>query len=228
MAGKRRSGLANDRRGYGFGRYYTPPTSPTTPTPPPTPPTPIPPTTPPTTTILVYNLYLGESFVWSEVTFTLDTSLPNFSYTATTTYIPATTVPVGGLNLIGVTIGNLVTSIGYQAFSNCTRLSSVTFTPTSTLTSIGTNAFYNCTGLTSVTIPNSVTIIGPTAFYKCTGLTSITIPNSVTSIGNNAFNSSGLTTVTISSATAITLGKTSPTANPPGVNFFGRTVATII
>ena len=57
-------------------------------------------------------------------------------------------------------------------------------------------------------------------------MTSITIPNSVTSIATGTFTNSGLITVTISSATATALGKTSPTGNPPGVSFFGKTVAT--
>ncbi len=100
--------------------------------------------------------------------------------------------------------------------------------------SIGDDAFYNCTGLTSINIPDSVTVIGRDAFRGCTGLTSInvdsdntayksidgnlysksgklliqyaigktdskfTIPDSVTSIGEYAFyDCTGLTSITI-------------------------------
>ncbi|MDO4802674.1 MAG: leucine-rich repeat domain-containing protein, partial [Prevotellaceae bacterium] len=55
------------------------------------------------------------------------------------------------------------------------------------VTRIGYEAFKECSGLTSVTIPNSVTSIGERAFLSCSGLTSVKIPNSVTSIGNQAF-----------------------------------------
>ncbi|MBO5716937.1 MAG: leucine-rich repeat protein [Alistipes sp.] len=78
-----------------------------------------------------------------------------------------------------------VTTIGYQAFRDCSSLISITI-PVS-VTSIGDYAFCNCKRLKSITIPNSVTSIGEAAFVICKRLKSITIPNSVTSIGERAF-----------------------------------------
>ena len=96
--------------------------------------------------------------------------------------------------LTSVTIGNSVTEIGDEAFDGCSGLTSVTIG--NSVTSIGDYAFGWCSGLTSVTIPNSVTSIGYGAFRVCSGLTSITIPNSVTEIGDWAFwYCSGLTSV---------------------------------
>lgn len=87
--------------------------------------------------------------------------------------------------LTGVTIPNSVTVIGEYAFYECSGLTSVTIP--NLVTSINIATFRNCSGLKDVTIPNLVTGIGVQAFEGCSGLTSMTIPNSVTSIGDNAF-----------------------------------------
>ncbi len=90
-----------------------------------------------------------------------------------------------------------ITSIGYAAFSNCTRLNAVTI-PNS-VTRIGDVAFRYCISLSSITIPNSVTSIGERTFADCSSLASVAIPNSVTSIEYGAFRyCTGLSSVTIS------------------------------
>lgn len=99
-------------------------------------------------------------------------------------------------SIVQAEIGNCITSIGINAFSGCTNLTSVTI-PNS-VTSIGQAAFSNCSGLTSVIIPNSVTSIGEDAFFGSSGLTSIVIPDSTTTIGTSAFtNCSSISSIVI-------------------------------
>jgi len=78
-----------------------------------------------------------------------------------------------------------VTSIGNDAFRDCSGLTSVSFG--SDLETIGNNAFQNCTGLTSISLPNNLSTVGNSAFSGCTSLSSIEIPSSLTSIGSLAF-----------------------------------------
>ena len=81
--------------------------------------------------------------------------------------------------------GKRVTQIGYDAFNDCTELTSITISDGVTI--IGNSAFSDCTSLETVTIPNSVTQIYTRAFYNCTSLKEVTIPASVTDIGDEAF-----------------------------------------
>ncbi len=99
-----------------------------------------------------------------------------------------------------------VTSIGNNAFDNCSALTSVTIP--NGVKVIREYAFRNCSSLKSITIPNSVTSISNHAFEDCTALTNITIPDSVTSIGAYAFrNCSSLTSIKIpNKVTAISEG----------------------
>ena len=103
-------------------------------------------------------------------------------------------------------IGDCVTTIGYESFSNLTNLETVTIG--GNVAKIDTRAFSGCTSLTSISIPNSVTTISNEAFRRCTTLTSVVIPNSVTKLDQQAFAScSGLTDVTIgNSVTKIDIG----------------------
>ena len=91
--------------------------------------------------------------------------------------------------LTSVTIGDSVTTIGGAAFENCSSLTNVTFGENSQLTAIGGYAFRYCDSLTSIVIPDSVTTIGREAFYKCTSLTSVTFGanSQLTTIGSFAF-----------------------------------------
>ena len=92
-----------------------------------------------------------------------------------------------------VVVQDGVTNISDFAFSSSTNLTNVVVG--NNVTSIGRNAFSD-TNLTSIVIPNALTSIGDYAFRN-TGLTSIVIPNSVISIGHSAFANTNLTCVVI-------------------------------
>ena len=84
-----------------------------------------------------------------------------------------------------MTLGNSVTTIGNNAFINCTGLTSVTI-PNS-VTELGAGAFAECSNLRSATLPNAIVLIPTSCFDGCTRLESVNIPDSVTSIWGLAF-----------------------------------------
>lgn len=88
------------------------------------------------------------------------------------------------LNTTSVTIPESVTSIGEEAFYNCS-MTSIHFSEG--VTNIGSSAFSHCTNLTSVIIPKSVKSIEGYAFYYCKNLISITILGSISSFGKEVF-----------------------------------------
>ena len=121
--------------------------------------------------------------------------------------IPAGVTYIGnmafmGTNLISVTIPASVTAFGdnegWGTFSECEKLTTVTFESGSKLEAISWGTFAQCTSLSAITIPASVTYIGEFAFQDCTSLSAIIIPNSVTFIGRWAFErTTSLTSITI-------------------------------
>ena len=131
-----------------------------------------------------------------------------------------------GQNIKRIIIDDSVTTIGDEAFNECSALTSVTI-PNS-VRAIGKSAFRGCSALTSVTIPNSVTTIGDGAFSSCGALTSVNIPNSITTIAKYAFSHCfALTSVTIpNSVTTIGDGAFSGCTNLQKVNI-GNSVKTI-
>ena len=84
-----------------------------------------------------------------------------------------------------------VTSIGRNAFENCTSLYEIE--GMSSLTVIGDSAFENCTSLYEIEGMSSLTVIGDSAFENCTSLYKIEGMSSLTAIGAGAFeNCAGL------------------------------------
>lgn len=105
--------------------------------------------------------------------------------------IPNTIVSIGNnaftscSALTSVIIPNSVGSLGDGCFSGCSRLGYVEIG--NSVKTIGSSAFAECSNITNIEIPEAVTSIGASAFSNCVNLDEIVIPNSVESLGNGAF-----------------------------------------
>lgn len=87
-----------------------------------------------------------------------------------------------------LTLGSGLTTIGQDAFSNTSELSSINIP--SGVTSMGNYICYNDTSLTSVTFEEGLTRISETAFTN-TRIVNLVIPNSVTFVGSYSFTKNG-------------------------------------
>ena len=100
-------------------------------------------------------------------------------------------------NIQKVVIGKEVTTIGKNAFEDCSQLSTVELPPDGKLEKIGDNAFgyhtlpasASAPIITEIVIPNSVEEIAPSAFDHCTQLAKVTFASGsqLKTIGRNAF-----------------------------------------
>ena len=85
--------------------------------------------------------------------------------------------------------GSKLVTLNNYAFAGCSSLTSFDFKASETALSIGTYVFQNCTSLNSIVIPERVTAIGTHAFSGCKALTEITLPfigNTKTATSANA------------------------------------------
>lgn len=88
-------------------------------------------------------------------------------------------------NLESITIPNIVTEIGPNAFFNDRKLKYVTIP--SGVTAIKSNALSGCNKLETVSLPNTLVNMQGYCFDACWSLKSIVIPNTVTTYGTYLF-----------------------------------------
>lgn len=145
--------------------------------------------------IIILTLVPQISFAESETSenyFEWDgTSITKYIGSASNVIIPEKATSIGknafsnSTGLTSIIIPNRITSIGVGAFWNCCSLESVTLS--TGLKTLEENTFRNCTNLKAIIIPDGITSIGKKAFESCSSLKSIDIPNSVTSIAPLSF-----------------------------------------
>ena len=89
-----------------------------------------------------------------------------------------------GTSVENIVIPETIERIGFEAFLGCTSLKDVVI-PGGMI--IQYDAFRDCTSLTSVTMLEGTTTIGQNAFYGCTALENVSVPSSLKSVNRNSF-----------------------------------------
>jgi hypothetical protein len=159
--------------------------------------------------LLMVVLLAFPAIVQAQFTFTTNNGAITITgYAEVSDSVFAVTIP-------SETNGLPITGIGPGVFSY-DSVGSVTI-PDS-VTTIGGNAFFECSDLTNATIGDGVTNIGDSAFAG-SGLTGITLPDTLVGIGVQAFSGAALSNVTIpDSVTSIGAYAFSGCANLISVN----------
>lgn len=109
-----------------------------------------------------------------------------------TILLPETLTTIGGSGLRGlsnittVTIPAGVTTLGYELFKDCNKLSEVVFAEGSQVTELPQSAFEG-TAMTKVDIPETITTMGAFSYFNCPNLKTVTLPSGLTSMGWMAF-----------------------------------------
>ncbi len=128
----------------------------------------------------------------SYATFRAGTSSITITFGDSVTHIPS--YLCYAISITSVTLPESVTSVGDNAFYNCTSLKTVTLTDS--VYSLGDGAFRGCSSLASIDISN-ITVIGEHAFNNCSSLKTVTFSSTITTIAASSFYESGLTSLNI-------------------------------
>jgi len=110
--------------------------------------------------------------------------------------IPVVAVGDGAFDAVPLTnavLGEHVTSIGDNAFKDCSALTEVTLPDG--LTELASCLFEGCTSLEKITLSERVTTIGYGTFKDCTSLESFDLPETVVRIAADAFSGCDFVTV---------------------------------
>ena len=114
----------------------------------------------------------------------------NFSFRTDSLTHEATLVDYRGdtdsVNIPDTVYGyTVIKSIGFEAFSDCTKLKKIILPVT--VTSIGEYAFQNCTSLQEAYVNSAIVTLPASTFSNCTSLSKVNINFYTKKIGNRAF-----------------------------------------